>query len=119
MGRKLYWQKLQKCQRCTSLKFFFGDSYFGQFFEKNYPGIKRVKSEDEPEEAVEKVDFELTDEATIKLAVKSLMEVVESPKNIEIATMKKDTGLVFLDPKVIEELVDTIEKEQAKEKEDK
>jgi len=86
-----------------------------EYFEKNYPGIKRVKSEDEPEEE-QKPDYELTEEATIKLAVKALMEVVESPKNIEIAVMKK-TGLTYLDQKTIEDLVDLIEKEQAKEKE--
>jgi 20S proteasome subunit alpha 4 len=58
----------------------------------------------------------LTEEATIKLAVKALMEVVESPKNIEIAIVKKGVPLRFLEVEEIEALVDAFEKEQ-KEKE--
>lgn len=52
----------------------------------------------------------------MKLAVKALMEVVESPKNIEIAIVKKGVPLRFLEVDEIETLVDALEKEQ-KEKE--
>eukprot|EP01127_Copromyxa_protea_P006998 TRINITY_DN16931_c0_g1_i1.p1 TRINITY_DN16931_c0_g1~~TRINITY_DN16931_c0_g1_i1.p1 ORF type:complete len:277 (-),score=58.48 TRINITY_DN16931_c0_g1_i1:41-826(-) len=88
-----------------------------EFFTKNYPGLrKEEKTEGEEESEEELVDFELTEEATIKLAVKALMEVVESPKNIEIAVVKKGS-LRFLEVDEIETLVDAFEAEQ-KEKED-
>jgi len=94
-----------------------------EFFEKNYPGLKRAKNEDEDseEEQSMNVEFELTDEATVKLAVQALMEVVESPKNIEVAIIrneKQGVVMTFLEDKAIEELVDTLEK-LAKEKEAK
>lgn len=93
-----------------------------EFFEKNYPGIKRVKTEDESdeEEEVTNLDYELTDEATIRLAVQALMEVVESPKNIEVAIIRNDAKnmVTYLEDKAIEELVDSLEK-LAKEKEEK
>jgi len=91
-----------------------------EFFEKNYPGIKRAKNDDDSEEEeVMNAEFELTDEATIKLAVQALMEVFESPKNIEVAVIRYAEGrqvVTFLSDTVVEELVDTLEK-LAKEKE--
>jgi len=85
-----------------------------EFFEKNYPGIKRVKNEDDDNVEEEKIDYELTDDATIKLAIRALIEVVESPKNIEVAIIRNIPGqvLTYLEDSVIEGLVDKIEKEK-------
>jgi len=92
-----------------------------EFFEKHYPGIKRIKNEDDEnqDQTESNPEFELTDEATIRLAVQALMEVVESPKNIEVAVVRNEKQmLTFLDDKFIEDLVDALEKE-SKDKEGK
>jgi len=53
----------------------------------------------------------------IKLAVKSLMEVVESGgKNIEIAVVRRGEDLTILDDKEVDEFVKEVEEEQEKEK---
>merc|ERR1711966_189996 len=61
---------------------------------------------------------EMSEDDTVKLAVQSLMEVVESgSKNIEVAVMKKGedgtTGLEFLPEDVIEAVCKVIEEEKA------
>lgn len=61
---------------------------------------------------------DLSDEQTLRLAIRALMEVVESPKNIEIAYLKKDTALTFLEKERIEKIVEEVEKEK-KEAEEK
>lgn len=61
---------------------------------------------------------ELTDEQTLRLAIQALMEVVESPKNIEIAYLKKGAPLAVLEKEKIEQIVEEIEKEK-KEAEEK
>ncbi|XP_030624157.1 proteasome subunit alpha type-7-A isoform X2 [Chanos chanos] len=67
-----------------------------EFLEKNY----------------KEVDME-SDEATIKLAVRALLEVVQSGgKNIELAVMKRNEPMKILDPEEIEQLVSEIEKEK-------
>lgn len=61
-----------------------------------------------------------TEEGAVKLAIKALLEVVQSgKKNLEIAVMKKDQPLQMLDPETIEKYVDIIEKEKAEEAEKK
>eukprot|EP01126_Amoeba_proteus_P012321 TRINITY_DN1505_c0_g2_i3.p1 TRINITY_DN1505_c0_g2~~TRINITY_DN1505_c0_g2_i3.p1 ORF type:complete len:209 (+),score=51.50 TRINITY_DN1505_c0_g2_i3:331-957(+) len=89
-----------------------------EFLIKNYPGLRREKI-GEGEEEDEKVDFELTDEATIRLTVKALMEVVESPKNVEIGCLRRDGKITYLSETQIESLVDSIEKEKEKQKEER
>uniref|UniRef100_A0A8D2JHV3 Proteasome subunit alpha type-7 n=1 Tax=Sciurus vulgaris TaxID=55149 RepID=A0A8D2JHV3_SCIVU len=60
-----------------------------EFLEKNYT-----------EEAIE------TDELTIKLVIKALLEVVQSGgKNIELAVMRRDQPLKILNPEEIEKYV--------------
>lgn len=64
-------------------------------------------------EFLEKNYAETSGADTIKLAVKALLEVVESGgKNIEIAVMTKD-GLKFLDESEVEKVVAGIEEEKA------
>lgn len=63
---------------------------------------------------------DMSTEEAIKLAVRSLMEVVESgSKNIEVAVMKPFVGLSQLEEADVEELVKVIEKEKAEEEEKK
>lgn len=60
-----------------------------------------------------------TEEQCIRLTVQALLEVVESgAKNIEVAVMRKDEGLVRVEASVIEKLVEEInaEKEESKKK---
>eukprot|EP01123_Difflugia_compressa_P016225 TRINITY_DN987_c0_g1_i1.p1 TRINITY_DN987_c0_g1~~TRINITY_DN987_c0_g1_i1.p1 ORF type:complete len:260 (-),score=61.29 TRINITY_DN987_c0_g1_i1:59-838(-) len=87
-----------------------------EFFEKRYPGIRRVKDEDAPpdEENVEMQLSDFDDEATIKLAIRALLEVVESSKNIEIAYLKKDQPLKFMEKEEIATIVASIESEKKK-----
>jgi len=58
----------------------------------------------------------LIDEAeAIKLAVLALLEVVESgSKNIELAVMKKDSGIEFVPNDKVVEIVKQIEEEREK-----
>jgi len=56
-----------------------------------------------------------SDEETIKLAVKALMEVVESGgKNIEVAILKNNQPLKILEEKEVSAIVKTIEEEKQK-----
>lgn len=48
----------------------------------------------------------------VKLTVRALLEVIESPKNMEVAVMRPKTGLTFLSPEELEQYVDEIEKEK-------
>lgn len=67
-----------------------------EFLEKNYS-----------EETVH-----ASDEAAIKLAIKALMEVVESgSKTLEVAVLKRGQQLQFLADEEIENYVKTIEEE--------
>eukprot|EP01125_Pyxidicula_operculata_P006659 TRINITY_DN2292_c0_g1_i2.p1 TRINITY_DN2292_c0_g1~~TRINITY_DN2292_c0_g1_i2.p1 ORF type:complete len:263 (+),score=87.13 TRINITY_DN2292_c0_g1_i2:36-824(+) len=88
------------------------------FFEKRYPGIRKTVEEDEEpipiEEVIDINNFD--DDATIKLAIRALMEVVESPKNIEIAFIKRNQPLKFLEKDEIDKIVDSVEKEKEKRK---
>jgi len=57
----------------------------------------------------------INEEEAIKLAVLALLEVVESgSKNIELAIMKKDSGIQFLPNERIVEIVKQIEEEKEK-----
>mmetsp|Transcript_20367 Transcript_20367/g.24454 ORF Transcript_20367/g.24454 Transcript_20367/m.24454 type:complete len:248 (+) Transcript_20367:150-893(+) len=65
-------------------------------------------------EWLEKNYKEESGEEVIKLAVKALLEVVEpGSKNIEVAVMKKDTGLEILDDAEVDRLTAVIEEEKA------
>lgn len=67
-----------------------------EFLEKNYT-----------DEAIE------TDDLTIKLVIKALLEVVQSGgKNIELAVMRREQPLKILNPEEIEKYVAEIEKEK-------
>jgi len=66
-----------------------------EFLEKNYT-----------EDAV------ATNEGTIKLTVKALMEVIESGKNLEVAVMERGTGLRILEDADIEAIVNQVELEK-------
>mmetsp|Transcript_5944 Transcript_5944/g.6482 ORF Transcript_5944/g.6482 Transcript_5944/m.6482 type:complete len:242 (+) Transcript_5944:20-745(+) len=59
---------------------------------------------------------EQTDDATLKLAMRALMEVVESSKNIEVAVMTRD-GLQFVGLERVEALVKVIEQENKEDEE--
>ncbi|KAL1115657.1 hypothetical protein AAG570_005947 [Ranatra chinensis] len=61
-----------------------------------------------------------TEEATVKLAIKALLEVVQSgKKNLEIAVMRRSEHMKMLDPDTIETYVTQIEKEKEEEAEKK
>ncbi|CDK27797.1 unnamed protein product [Kuraishia capsulata CBS 1993] len=78
-----------------------------EFLEKNYS-----KYEEE--------GTELSDEETIKLTIKSLLEVVQTgAKNIEIAVMKPNRVIKYLDNDEIAKVVEEIEAEKAAEAEKK
>jgi len=54
-----------------------------------------------------------TEQSTVKLAIKALMEVVESgSKNIEIAVIRKDQDMKIMDDKDVEAIVKIIEAEK-------
>ncbi|KAI9359342.1 hypothetical protein DFJ73DRAFT_957576 [Zopfochytrium polystomum] len=58
----------------------------------------------------------MDDDSTIKLAVRSLLEIVQTgAKNIEIAIMGPDAKLKSLDASEVEAIVATIEQENAAE----
>ncbi|ESO06904.1 hypothetical protein HELRODRAFT_185484 [Helobdella robusta] len=62
----------------------------------------------------------VSDRETIKLAVKALLEVVQSgSKNMEVAVMRKDQPLEIQNTDVIDELIKEIEKEKEEENEKK
>ncbi|KNC86306.1 proteasome subunit alpha type-7, partial [Sphaeroforma arctica JP610] len=74
-----------------------------EYFEKNY----------------EETDTD-SDEETVKLAIKALLEVVQSGgKNIEIAVLKNKTPLEIYAPEKVEELVKIVTDEKAAEEEKK
>uniref|UniRef100_A0A336MM85 Proteasome subunit alpha type n=1 Tax=Culicoides sonorensis TaxID=179676 RepID=A0A336MM85_CULSO len=57
-----------------------------------------------------------TEDGAVKLAIKALLEVVQSgKKNLEIAVMRRSEPLKMLDPDTIEKYVDVIEKEKEEE----
>lgn len=71
-------------------------------------------------ECVTNADKDVADEETIKLAVKAMLEVVESShKNIEITLMYRDTGLKILEEAEVEALVAAVEKEKTEAEEKK
>lgn len=58
-----------------------------------------------------------TEEGAVKLAIKALLEVVQSgQKNLEVAIMRNDKPMQMLDAESIEKYVTVIEEENAKEK---
>lgn len=59
-----------------------------------------------------------SDEATIKLAIKALLEVVQG-KNLEVAIMRKGEKMKMIDQEGIEKYVNEIEKEKEEEAEKK
>ncbi|KAK9813257.1 hypothetical protein WJX72_011522 [[Myrmecia] bisecta] len=65
-------------------------------------------------EYLEKNYEETAGQGTIKLAIKALMETVETgSKNIEIAVMERDTGLRFLTDEEVDSLVAEVEADKA------
>jgi len=63
---------------------------------------------------LEKHFVETSGQATVKLALKALLETVEaSSKTIELAVMEKDTGLRVLTDEEVDNLVKEIEVEKA------
>jgi 20S proteasome subunit alpha 4 len=73
-----------------------------EFLEKKYP------------ESVTNATKDAADEATIRLAVKAILEVVESShKNIEVTVMKRKEGIKILEESEVEALVSAIEAEKA------
>lgn len=57
-----------------------------------------------------------TEDGAVKLAIKALLEVVQSgKKNLEIAVMRRNKPLKMLDPDTIEKYVEIIEKEKEEE----
>ncbi len=57
-------------------------------------------------------------EATIKLAIKALLEVVQG-KNLEVAKMEKGSKMVLLQTEELDKIVTQIEKEKEEEAEKK
>ncbi len=57
-------------------------------------------------------------EATIKLAIKALLEVVQG-KNLEVAKMEKGSKIVLLQAEELDKIVTQIEKEKEEEAEKK
>lgn len=54
-----------------------------------------------------------TEQGTIKLAVRALLEVVQSgQKNIELVVLKNNEKMKMLDPTSLEEMVNVIEAEK-------
>jgi 20S proteasome subunit alpha 4 len=65
-------------------------------------------------EFLEKHYEDTSGRATIKLAIRALMESVEaSSKNIEIAVMGRDSGLYILPDKELDELIAEVEADKA------
>ena len=79
-----------------------------EFLEKKY------------DECVINVEKEKAEEETIKLAIRAMLEVVESShKNIEVTVMHRETGIKILAEGEIEQLVATVEKEKTETEEKK
>lgn len=79
-----------------------------EFLEKKY------------DECVVNVDKEKAEEETVKLAIRAMLEVVESShKNIEVTIMHRKTGIKILAEAEIEQLVATVEKEKSETEEKK
>lgn len=71
-------------------------------------------------ECVTEAPKEKADEETIKLAIRAILEVVESShKNIEVTLMYRDTGLKILEESEVEALVAAVEKEKSEAEEKK
>lgn len=65
-------------------------------------------------EFLEKHYTETSGDATIRLAIRALMETVEAgSKNIEIAVMRRETGLKILKDEEVDVLVKQVEEEKA------
>ncbi|KAJ1496731.1 Proteasome subunit alpha type-4, partial [Coelomomyces lativittatus] len=63
---------------------------------------------------------DMTKEATLKLAIRSLLEIVQTgAKNIEIAYMESDAVIKHMDLEDVEKIVQEIEKEKETEAEKK
>eukprot|EP01111_Echinosteliopsis_oligospora_P000052 TRINITY_DN1004_c0_g1_i1.p1 TRINITY_DN1004_c0_g1~~TRINITY_DN1004_c0_g1_i1.p1 ORF type:complete len:255 (-),score=96.59 TRINITY_DN1004_c0_g1_i1:225-989(-) len=58
-----------------------------------------------------------TEDDTLRLSIRALLEVVESGKNIEVAVMKRGEPMRLLEESQIEEFVQQIEKEKKEEEE--
>eukprot|EP00178_Gracilaria_changii_P013976 TRINITY_DN395_c0_g1_i2.p2 TRINITY_DN395_c0_g1~~TRINITY_DN395_c0_g1_i2.p2 ORF type:complete len:159 (-),score=37.32 TRINITY_DN395_c0_g1_i2:1975-2451(-) len=71
-------------------------------------------------ECVVDVPTEKADDETIKLAIKAMLEVVESShKNIEVTLMYRDSGVKVLEEKEVEALVTAVEAEKTEAEEKK
>jgi len=70
-------------------------------------------------EFLEKHYKDESSEQTLKLALRALLEVVESSKNLEVAVVRRGQPLTLLDDNEVEALVKQIEKEKAEEDEKK
>jgi len=68
-------------------------------------------------EYLEKNWADTSGEDTVRLAIKALLETVESSGNIEVAVLRRDQPLEFLKESQVEELVKAIEAEKAAEAE--
>jgi len=93
-NQRLWNQKLFRCKKKKEQK-----------YEKKIP----VDDDDDETEPI------LNEADAIKLAVLALLEVVESgSKNIELAIMRKDSGIEFLPNEKVVEIVKQIEDEKEK-----
>lgn len=80
-----------------------------EFLEKKYPDCVQVSH-----------DTNQRNEETVKLAIKAILEVVESShKNIEVSVMYRDKGLKMLSESEVEDLVNIVEKEKTEAEEKK
>lgn len=65
-------------------------------------------------ESITEAKDEVADQETINLAIRAMLEVVESShKNLEVTVMKRGDGLKILEDSEVEALVTAIEKEKA------
>ena len=77
---------------------------------RSQKSVKEHLEKSYPEEAKE-LDA-LDEAATIKLTVASLMECVESAKNMELAVMNSDSKVRFVETETLEALIEQINKEK-------
>ena len=54
----------------------------------------------------------MNEQKTVRLAIETLLEVVESSKNISLCVMRSDNKSEFLDDSVVDGVVKQIEKEK-------